>query len=106
MKRVAIKPRAGWEKKVEEIGLIYHHTEGRPYWNESAYYVFRSSEIDRIELATNELHQMCLKAAQHIIDNNRFKELAIPDAATKDLSTSRWPISRPSTKFIRCWEVG
>jgi len=81
MKRVAIKPRANWEKKVEEIGLIYHHTEGRPYWNEAAYYVFRSSEIDRIELATNELHQMCLKAAQHIIDNNRFKELAIPDAA-------------------------
>jgi glutathionylspermidine synthase len=24
---------------------------------------------------------MCLQAAQHIIDNNRFKELAIPDAA-------------------------
>ena len=81
MKRVTITPRADWEKKVEEIGLIYHHTEGRPYWNESAYYSFRSSEIDRIELATNELHEMCLQAAQLIIDNNRFKELAIPDAA-------------------------
>jgi glutathionylspermidine synthase len=81
MKRVAIKPRADWERKVEEIGLIYHHTEGRPYWNEAAYYSFRSSEIDRIELATNELHEMCLQAAQHIIDHNRFKGLAIPDAA-------------------------
>jgi glutathionylspermidine synthase len=81
MKRVTINPRADWEKKVEEIGLIYHHSEGRPYWNESAYYSFRSSEIDRIELATNELHEMCLQAAQLIIDNHRFKELAIPDAA-------------------------
>ena len=81
MKRVAITPRTDWEKKVEETGLIYHHTEGRPYWNESAYYSFRSTEIDRIELATNELHELCLKAAQHIIDHNRFKELAIPDAA-------------------------
>ena len=81
MKRVAIKPRADWEKKVEQIGLIYHHTEDRAYWNESAYYSFRSTEIDCFELATNELHDMCLRAAQHIIDNNRFRQLAIPDAA-------------------------
>ncbi|HEX9453655.1 MAG TPA: glutathionylspermidine synthase family protein, partial [Candidatus Binatia bacterium] len=81
MKRIAIQPRDNWEKKVEEIGLIYHHTEERPYWNESAYYSFRASEIDRIELATNELHEMCLQAAQHIIDHDRFKELSIPDAA-------------------------
>jgi len=81
MNRVTVTPRADWQKKVEEIGLIYHHTEGRPYWNESAYYSFTSAEIDRIELATNELHEMCLKTAQHIIDNNRFNELSIPDAA-------------------------
>jgi len=81
MKRVTIAPRADWEKKVEAIGLIYHHTEGRPYWNESAYYSFRATEIDRIELASNELQEMCLQAAQYIIDNNRFKELAIPEVA-------------------------
>jgi glutathionylspermidine synthase len=81
MNRITISPRADWEKKVEAVGLIYHHTEGRPYWNESAYYSFRASEIDRIELATNELHEMCLQAAEHIIDHNRFKELSIPDAA-------------------------
>jgi glutathionylspermidine synthase len=81
MKRIAIKPRAGWEKKVEQVGLIYHHTAERAYWNESAYYSFGAAEIDRLELATQALHDMCLQAAQHIIDNNRFKELAIPDAA-------------------------
>ncbi len=81
MKRITIAPRADWEKKVEAVGLIYHHTEGRPYWNESAYYSFHAGEIDRIELATNELHQMCLEAAQHIIDHDRFSELAIPAAA-------------------------
>jgi glutathionylspermidine synthase len=81
MKRIRTTPRQGWEKKVEEIGLIYHHSDGQPYWNESVYYSFRSGEIDRIEVASNELHQMCLEAAQHIIDNNRFGELAIPAAA-------------------------
>ena len=81
MKRITIAPRTDWQKKVEEIGLIFHHTEGRPYWNESAYYAFRASEIDRIELATNGLQEMCLEAAQHVIEHNRFKELAIPDTA-------------------------
>ena len=81
MKRIAIKPRADWEQKVEQVGLIYHHTQDRAYWNESAYYSFRSEEIDRIEAATNKLHEMCLQAAQHIIDTNRFRELAIPDVA-------------------------
>src|SRR5581483_3834533 len=81
MKRITIAPRADWEKKVEEIGLISHHTEGEPYWYESAYYSFRSAEIDHIELATNELHDMCLKAAQHIIDHVRFAELSIPEQA-------------------------
>ncbi len=81
MKRLTINPRIDWEKKVEAVGLIYHHTEGRPYWNESAYYAFRSSEIDRIEHATNELQEMCLQAAQHIIDHDRFAELSIPNAA-------------------------
>ena len=81
MKRIVINPRADWEQKVEQVGLIYHHTEDRTSWNESAYYSFRSEEIDRIEAATNKLHEMCLQAAQHIIDNNRFNELAIPDVA-------------------------
>ncbi len=81
MKRVVVSPRQDWEKKVEEIGHVYHHTQGQPYWNESAYYAFRSAEIDRIELATNGLHEMCLKAAQHVIDNDRFKDLRIPAAA-------------------------
>ena len=28
MKRIGIAPRPDWQKKVEEIGLIYHHTDG------------------------------------------------------------------------------
>jgi len=95
MKRVTINPRTDWEKKVEAVGLIYHHTEGRPYWNEAAYYSFRSSEIERIESTTNELHEMCLQAAQHIIDHNRFKELAIPDAAITTIKQS-WEDEPPA----------
>lgn len=81
MKRILINPRDDWTKKVEEQGLIFHHTQGKPYWTESAFYEFSPSEIDEIEKATNDLHEMCLNAAQYVIDNNLFEKLKIPSFA-------------------------
>lgn len=87
MKRIQITPRSNWEEKVEKLGLVFHHTQGRPYWNESAYYSFRMDEILRLEKATNDLQRMCLEAAQHVIDKNRFAELGIPAEAAEVI---RW----------------
>ena len=85
MKRVSITPRAGWQQKVESVGLVFHTPEDermdRPYWDESAAYAFTAAEIDTLEAAGNELQTMCLAAAQHIIDNKRYAELNIPWAA-------------------------
>jgi glutathionylspermidine synthase len=53
----------------------------QPYWDESAAYHFTAAEIDTLEAAGNELQVMCLAAAQHVIDNHRYAELAIPPAA-------------------------
>lgn len=39
MRRIATKPRADWQKKVEAVGLIWHSNE-QVYWNESAFYEF------------------------------------------------------------------
>lgn len=95
MRRHAVEPRADWRPKVEALGLVYHHTDDRPYWNESAYYAFRPEEIDRIDSATQELHEMCLRAAQHIIDHDRFSSLAIPAAAIPAI-THAWETEPPS----------
>jgi len=82
MRRVAIAPREGWQKKVESVGLAFHTLEnGEPYWDESAAYQFTAAEIDTLEAAGNELQTMCLAAAQHIIDKKRYAELEIPWAA-------------------------
>lgn len=85
MQRIAIKPRADWQQKVESQGLVYHTpaVEGmdRPYWDESACYEFKAAEIDTLEVAGNELQGMCLAAAQHVIDRKRYAELSIPAAA-------------------------
>jgi glutathionylspermidine synthase len=87
MRRLSLTPRDHWQEKVARSGLLYHspvnpdNGESTPYWDESAYYLFSSAEVDRIEKATNDLQQMCLEAGQHIIDKNRFADLDIPPSA-------------------------
>jgi len=77
MKRLDMVPRPDWPQKMEAIGFGFHSIDGI-YWDERACYAFTSAEIDTLEDATAELHQLCLKAAQHVIDEKRFDRFAIP----------------------------
>ncbi len=95
MKRITIKPRRNWQGKVEETGLLFHHTEDGVWWNESAYYEFDAAQIDELDDAANELHSLCLAAVQHVIDNDRFEELSIPFAAIPVIKKS-WQRRQPS----------
>ena len=84
MNRIALTPRADWQRKVESHGLTFHSPAAmapEPYWNESAAYQFTAAEIDTLEAAGNELQTMCLAAAQHVIDHQRYAELTIPPDA-------------------------
>jgi glutathionylspermidine synthase len=79
MQRTPLTPRENWQQKVESVGLTFHTLEnGTPYWDESAAYQFTAAEIDTLEAAGNKLQEMCLAAAQHIIDEKRYAELDIP----------------------------
>ncbi|MBI5522814.1 MAG: glutathionylspermidine synthase family protein [Desulfarculus sp.] len=95
MIRIATTPRTDWTSKVEALGLLYHSQEGRPYWNESACYLFDTGEIAALEEAVNQLSEMCLAACQHIIDHDRFADLGIPPKAI-DLITRAWEQEPPS----------
>ncbi len=81
MQRRVLHPRPDWERTIEQQGLIYHHTNEGLYWDESAYYAFSRREVGEIEAATNEVQRLALEAGQHIIDQKRFSEFGIPDAA-------------------------
>jgi glutathionylspermidine synthase len=86
MQRVIDIPRTDWRKKVESQGLSYHtHTQNgasRPYWFEGAHYEFALSEIELIERVSNELHGMCIKAAERIIEQGWITtRLALPTDA-------------------------
>jgi glutathionylspermidine synthase len=82
MQRISLTPREDWQQKVESVGLTFHTLEnGQPYWDESAAYQFTGTEIDTLEAAGNTLQDMCVAAAQHIIDEKRYAELDIPEQA-------------------------
>ncbi|MEI7728069.1 MAG: glutathionylspermidine synthase family protein [Verrucomicrobiota bacterium] len=81
MQRHPITPRPNWQATVEEQGLTYHTLDGAPYWHESAYYELTSEEVDALEQAANDLHALCIAAAEQVIQQKRWDELAIPSAA-------------------------
>ncbi|QXE35117.1 glutathionylspermidine synthase family protein [Streptomyces sp. GMY02] len=95
MKRHCIDPRPGWQQIVEEQGVVYPLTrcpDGslRPYWDESAYYSFTLPEVEALEEAVEELHALCLGAAAHIVEQNRFADLGITDPGLAALVAESW----------------
>lgn len=80
MLRRSIEKRNNWQEIVESQGLVYHSPQQKTYWDESAYYEFKRLEVLKIESATSDLQKLCLEAAQHVIDNNLFDRLKIPEA--------------------------
>lgn len=95
MERFITPPRFDWQAKVEAHGLNYHTIDGHPYWDETAYYSFTSSEIDELESATAELHELCIKAAEHVISNKLYSKLMIPPQAIPLIERS-WDNDEPS----------
>jgi glutathionylspermidine synthase len=95
MRRHTIAPRRNWQQKVEEVGLLFHSVEGQPYWDESAYWEFSSEEIDRIEAATAELQEMCLKAGDAILEKDLWQQMAIPEKAIEAIRAT-WTNEPPA----------
>jgi glutathionylspermidine synthase len=88
--RIRLPVRPDWREKVEARGLAWHTApDGTPYWDESAYWLFSEAEVDRIEAATNELYDMCLKAVGHVVEQGRLAEFGY-DPATAALITQSW----------------
>jgi len=75
--------------------MAYHTIDGQPYWDETAYYAFSPSEIDQLDIATQELHEMCIKAAEHVITNRLYSRLMIPEQAIGLIERS-WEDDAPS----------
>jgi glutathionylspermidine synthase len=78
MKRHPINVRDNWQSKVEQLGFRYHTLNGEKYWDESVYYEFSYAQVAVLERTTAELYALCLKAVDHVINNNLFDLFFIP----------------------------
>jgi len=96
--------RPDWRQRCEEAGFRYH-SMGGTYWDESACYAFSSAQIDELEAATEELHRLCLAAAEHVVREARFAEFAIPEPM-RALVAESWRRSEPSLfgRFDLSWD--
>lgn len=96
MIRKPVKPiRKDWQKKVEEVGFHFYELDGLPYWDESVYYEFTADQIDHLEEVTENLYAMCLELVDHVVRNNLFHRLAIPEPF-RDFVRTSWQEKRPS----------
>jgi glutathionylspermidine synthase len=95
MQRTPLTPRADWRTQAETLGFTYHTHDRGPYWDESACYVFSPREIDELEAAANTLHELCLAAAQVVIDRGWWSRLGIPEKAVPTILAS-WERDDPS----------
>ncbi|HVG46122.1 MAG TPA: glutathionylspermidine synthase family protein, partial [Longimicrobium sp.] len=95
MRRHTLEPRPDWQRRVEEVGLTFHTANGVAYWDESACYELTAAQVDELEAATNTLHEQCLAAVEHVIDNRLYGRLAIPPRAVPLIERS-WEEEPPS----------
>jgi glutathionylspermidine synthase len=96
MKRHIKTPRPNWQTIVEGQGLVYHtDDQGKPYWNESAYYSFSSNQITELEYASNVWHEMLLLAGDYIIEHKLYERLGIPAHMIPIIEDS-WEAEPPS----------
>lgn len=116
MKRVAITERPDWREKATEFGFKFHTMYGEPYWCEDAYYQFTLAQIEEIESATAELHQMCLQVVEKVVSSDALMAKFQIPKHTWDFVRSSWRTSQPSlysrldwptTASIRpnCWRT-
>lgn len=96
MERVSITERPDWREKATEYGFNFHTMYGEPYWCEDAYYKLTLAQVEKLEAVTAELHQMCLKVVEKVIDSDELMAKFRIPKHTWGFVRQSWKTSQPS----------
>ncbi|MFM6905752.1 MAG: glutathionylspermidine synthase family protein, partial [Acinetobacter tjernbergiae] len=98
MKRKILAPRTDWQIEHQKIGFDYFNLpslDGSIYWSEGIAYEFTLKQIEQLEDAANELHQMCLAVTSDLIQRGNYPDyFQIPSAAIAHIEQS-WQHNAP-----------
>ena len=75
MKRLILTPRPNWQQRCKEVGFDYYNlpsSDGSMYWSDTKAYQFTSKEVDLIDDATLELHQMCMDWVENMVRSGQY----------------------------------
>jgi glutathionylspermidine synthase len=94
VERIEIAARPDWRAKAEALGFDWHSAPtpedpGALYWDETAYWRLTASEVEVLEAATEELHAMCLAAADRAITKKLLRHFGF-DARAIALIEHSW----------------
>ena len=96
MERVSIAERPDWREKATEYGFNFHTMYGEPYWCEDAYYKLTLAQVEKLEEVTAELHQMCLKVVEKVIDSDELMTKFRIPKHTWSFVRQSWKTNQPS----------
>lgn len=92
MKRVILPKREQWQTAHTEIGFDYFNLpsrDGSLYWSEGVAYEFTLKQIEQLEDASNELHQMCLHVVTDMIQRGNYPNyFQLPKEAISSIEQS------------------
>ncbi|MBI1405400.1 MAG: hypothetical protein GC145_04670 [Caulobacter sp.] len=96
MKRRSIRPRPDWQEEAARVGFTFHHMDGAPYWDESAFYELTLAQAEAVEDAAADIHAMCLDFVAEAVKSERIMtRLAIPEAH-RDYVAETWARGDPT----------
>lgn len=101
MKRRTLTPRANWQAAVEEYGLIWHSDADGPYWDESACYSFTLAQIEQLETATEEVHQLYRAAGDKIAGDANLLSLCGVPSSYHEAVRGAWQQQGPALDYGR-----
>lgn len=92
MKRILLPERKNWQAMHSQIGFDYYNLpsrDGSLYWSEGVAYEFTLKQIEQLEDASNQLHQMCLSIVDDMIQRGHYPHyFQIPQQAISCIEQS------------------
>jgi glutathionylspermidine synthase len=98
MERLTFEPRKNWKEISDEVGFDFcsiPSEDGTPYWSEGVGYHLTTAEVDLLDDAVNELHQMCLVAVGTIVGSGDYPEGYRLSDLAKRLIEASWRAKEP-----------
>jgi len=109
LRRLPATERRDWKQKCEQLGFNFHSAAGirwssdrvgswglqDPYWCEGAAYVLSGAAKSELEMATWELHNMCLEVVDRVVNDEVLLDIFQVPHCLRSAIRESWAARQP-----------